>query len=175
MLKSKVKFITITFLIFVISFAIAQNNYGKCLEKEVTDWKIVVTSDTKELKDTQEIKFHVEENKHVVNGKMAPGLKAEASIEIDFSEVYQTMDMADIQVVIDDSNLAKCFQLTMKLNEETYEPNTMKIVTLEENNTVQELVLELEWLGKDDKLDTWIGSNLTELNMPITIYVEQHI
>jgi len=174
MLKSKVKFITITFLIFVISFAIAQNNYGKCLE-EVTNGRVVITSDTKELKSTQEIKFQVEENKNVVRGKIAPGLKAKATIEIDFSEVYQTMDMADIQIEMDDSNLADCFQLTMKLNDETYKQETIQTIALQENNRVQELVLELEWFGKDDELDTWIGSRLTELKVPVTIYVAQHI
>lgn len=175
MLKSKVKFITITFLIFVISFAISQNNYGEFLKDEVTNWKVVITSDTKELTDTQEIKFRVEENKNVVRGKLAPGLKAEANIEIDFSKVSGKVNMADVQVEIDDSNLADCFKLNLKLDGNKYEQNSIKTIKVNENTKIQELTLEIEWINGNDELDTFIGSNVSELRIPIKITVSQHI
>ena len=172
MLKSKVKFITITFLIFVVSFSIVQNNYGKYFNEEITNWRVVITSDTKELKDTQEIKFKVEDNSNVVNGKIAPGLKDRAGLEIDFSDF---VGMADIQLLIDDSSLLECFKLKVKLDGETYEPDSIRTIYLDGNNQIKKVFLEIEWLGNNNELDTSIGVNINELKIPITVNVSQHI
>lgn len=171
MLKRRVKLVTITFIIFVISFMINNNNYAKIME-ENTNWKVVITSDTKELSDTREIKFVVEDNKNVVDGKIAPGLKAIAYIEIDFEN---TSGLADIQVVVDESNIYDCFKLTAKINEEDYDINSIKTIKIDEAKVKQEMVLELEWLGNDNKTDTFIGSNINEIKVPVTIVVSQHV
>lgn len=58
MSKSKAKLIAMTFIIFVISIFFINSNFATQINnEEVTDWKVSITSDTKDLKDTQEISF----------------------------------------------------------------------------------------------------------------------
>ena len=130
MLKSKVKIVTATLIIFVISLLWIQNNYAmnQWKKKDVESWKVVMTSDTKDLKDTQEIKFQVENNPYVVSGKIAPGMKATATIEIDLTKIEGSVEFLAI------SNFKlwdSPFQLTAEMNGKKYELGTT--ILLEEN------------------------------------------
>ena len=183
MFKSKVKMITIAFMIFVISLIYANNNYAKIdnLENnEVANWSVVIASDTKDLKDTQEINFKVQDNPNVVKGKIAPGLKALASIEID---LRKTKVPVDIKATVDDSKLQECFKLTAKLDGKDYLLGSTETIELGDNKEFTEekgkrvLTLEIEWVNdvNYNEIDTIIGNTVDSINLPITISIEQHI
>ena len=171
MLKSKVKIVTATLIIFVISLLWIQNNYAmnQWKKKDVESWKVVMTSDTKDLKDTQEIKFQVENNPYVVSGKIAPGMKATATIEIDLTKIEGSVEFLAI------SNFKlwdSPFQLTAEMNGKKYELGTT--ILLEENRK-QNLILRLECINENDLLDTMIGSQIEEISLPFTITITQVI
>lgn len=181
MFKSKVKLITIAFMIFVISLLYVNNNYAKIGysdNDEITNWHVVITSDTKDLKDTKEISFKVQESPNVAKGKIAPGLKALATIEID---IRKTKVPVDIKAIVDDTELQDCFKLTAKLDGKKYELGTTETVELENNKEFTEengkklLTLEIEWSDNDSEMDTMIGSTIDKISLPVEISVIQHI
>lgn len=175
----KAKLFATIFFTFVISFILINNNLAFLKSNEVTDWKVVITNDTKDFKDTEEVHFKVDRNENVVDGKIAPGLKAKSEIEIDLTGTKYSVD---IKAKIDDSNIKFPFVLTTKLNGEEYIPGNEITINLEnskvftEKNGKIKLELELEWdESSDDKMDTFIGENLESIEIPIEIEVKQHI
>ena len=185
MFKRKARFFVFTFIIFVISFLFINNNYarffnmGNVNDNEITNWKVKITADTKELEDIQEISFRVEDNENVVNGKIAPGMKAVAQIEID---ITGTKYPVDISATIDDSNLYDCFKLVSKLDGEIYKSETINTIKSENSFFTMEngkriLILELEWKDNyyDTEFSTNIGENIETIKVPIRINVTQHI
>lgn len=182
MFKSKIKLIVITFILFAISLVFINNNYASYMavrkNNEVTDWKVAITSDTKDLEDTQKIDFKVENNSNVAKGKIAPGLKAIASVNID---LIGTQGPVDIYATIDDTSLKDTFRLTTKLEGESYtsgeirtiEIDNKSVFTKENGNKI--LILELEWLDNDNENDTILGMNGETITVPVTIRVSQHI
>lgn len=170
MLKSKSYMFTITFLIFIVSFIVVQSNYAKT--NEISDWKVIITSDTKDLEETHEIKFKAEENPNVVKGKIAPGLKAHATVEVDLSQIKES---ADICLLIEDENLLGVFRLTASFNEKFYEFDKTVTVEYDALHPIQVFDLELEWLGSNEPINTFIGSTVDEIQIPITIRVSQSI
>lgn len=167
MQKNKAKVFVTTFIILFISLATLNYVYAKNNEI-VDDWKVTITNDTKEIKDTHEIKFKVEKNKDVVPGKMAPGIKATAEIVINLEKVK---GFVDIEVKIDDSKLNKAFELNTKLDEKTI--STQKITKIE-SGSIRKIALELIW-NENNIEDTRIGTTVETIEMPIQIKVSQHI
>ena len=170
MLRSKIKIITVTFfLICIASFICIKTNYAKY--DEVSEWKVSITSDTKDLEEKHEIKFKVDENVNVVRGKIAPGLKASATIKVDLSKFKKDVD---IRILAEQKELLDGFNLRFKLNGEIYNLNSIAEIKYDEINPIQIITLELEWLG-NDRIDTYIGSTIDVLKIPITVNVLQHI
>lgn len=170
MLKSKSYMFTITFLIFVISLTAVQSNYAKT--NEISDWKVIITSDTKDLEETHEIKFKAEENPNVVKGKLAPGLKAHATVEVDLSQIKED---TDICLSMENKALLDTFRFTINFNGKLYESDTIVTVKCDASNPIQIFDLELEWVGDNDQINTFIGATMNEIQIPITIYVSQSI
>lgn len=96
MFKSKAKIIAIASFIFVTFMLFFNTTYGKYMnignlnKDEVTNLKLELANGTKDFKDTHEISFKVEDSPNVANGKIAPGLKAIATIEIDLNRSRST-------------------------------------------------------------------------------------
>lgn len=186
MFKSKAKIIAVTFIIFVVSILLVNNNYAKYSNlstldnNETTDWKVTITNDTRNLKDTQEISFKVEDNPNVVAGKIAPGCKAVATIEVN---LVGTKVPVEIMTLVDESKLLKSMKLSAKIDGESYTIGSTKIIELENNAAFTEengkkiITLELEWMNNDNnnKNDTKIGIRGETIKVPITINVSQHI
>lgn len=186
MFKSKAKMIAVTFILFVVSILFINNNYSKYSKlvpldsNETTNWKVTITNDTRNLEDTQEISFKVEDNPDVVAGKFAPGCKAIATIEVDLSG---TKVPAEIKLMADESKLPKSMKLSPKIDGESYTMGLTKVIELAKNseftkeNGKKIITLELEWENNDinDKDDTVIGMMGEKIKIPITINVEQHI
>lgn len=184
MFKDKTKLIVITFVLFVITLLFINYNYASYImikkNSEITDLKVRITSDTKEIEDTQKINFKVENSSNVANGKIAPGLRAIANVNIDLTG---TKVPVEIFATIDDASLNDAFRLTAKLDGENYEFGTAKIIEIDNNlaftkeNANKILSLELEWVNNDNKneSDTILGMMGGTITIPVRINVRQHI
>ena len=172
MYKSNVKLIT-TFIIFVVSFMFIQNIYANSSalfrKDEAADWKVVITSDTKDFKDTHKIKFETRNNPNIVNGKIAPGSIAVATSKIDLSTISEDIIL---KVKIDNTNnIPDCFKITSKLDGEDYELNTNKIISSEKSELL--LTLELEWCNDNDEVDSLIGYSTDTIDVPFSVEVSR--
>ena len=173
MYKSKAKLFAVTFILFVVSIFFMNNIFAS---DETAEWKVTITNDTKELRETQEIIFKFEDNQSVVSGKFAPGVRAIATIEIN---LIGTKLPVDIMATIDDSKLSEQFRLTVKLDDEIYMSNIVKTLNFEDGEGFTEkdgkriLTLELEW--NDANSDNIIGITANSIEIPVRIDVKQHI
>ena len=177
MLKSKLKIIAMFFIIFVISFLFINTNFAKN-DNEVTKWNVTITNDAKEIKDTQRINFIASENKDVVKGKIAPGMKATAVIKIN---LVGTKVPVDILFTCDGFEKNESFDLIGKIDEEVIRPNDPYTIELEKNevftneNGDKTLEIELQWNSITNQNDTVIGVEEDTITLPITITVREHI
>ena len=167
MQKSKANVFVTAFIIILISFTSLNYVYAK--NSEIKDnWNVTITNDAKEINDTHKIKFEVQKNKNVVLGKIAPGMKATAEIEINLQKVNE---FEDIELEIDDSKLNDVFLLNAKFNDENISSKSKKKVNA---GKIEKVLLELIWKGKDIE-DTEIGINISSIEIPVKIKVLQHI
>lgn len=167
MQKSKANVFVTAFIIILISFTSLNYVYAK--NSEIKDnWNVTITNDAKEINDTHKIKFEVQKNKNVVLGKIAPGMKATAEIEINLQKVN---GFVDIELEIDDSKLNDVFLLNAKFNDENLSSKNKKKVNA---GKIEKVLLELIWNGKDIE-DTEIGINIASIEIPVKIKVLQHI
>lgn len=167
MQKSKANVFVTAFIIILISFTSLNYVYAK--NSEIKDnWNVTITNDAKEINDTHKIKFEVQKNKNVVLGKIAPGMKATAEIEINLQKVN---GFVDIELEIDDSKLNDVFLLNAKFNDENLSSKSKKKVNA---GKIEKVLLELIWKGKDIE-DTEIGINIASIEIPVKIKVLQHI
>ncbi len=184
MLKSKAKLIALAFVIFAISFiALNSTNYAAYLKSNnegITNWKVAITSDAKDLKDTRKIKFELEDNPNIAKGKIAPVSKAKAKIEIDCKNTNVPIE---ILATADETEITNPLKLSAKIDDEEYILGTSKIFELEDGkiftdeNGKKTLTLELAWdyNGGNDNLDTTLGIIGGKISIPVTINVKQHI
>ena len=167
MQKSKANVFVTAFIIILISFT--SSNYVYAKNSEIKDnWNVTITNDAKEINDTHKIKFEVQKNKNVVLGKIAPGMKATAEIEINLQKVN---GFVDIELEIDDSKLNDVFLLNAKFNDENLSSKNKKKVKA---GKIEKVLLELIWNGNDLE-DTEIGINTASIEIPVKIKVLQHI
>lgn len=167
MQKSKANVFVTAFIIILISFT--SSNYVYAKNSEIKDnWNVTITNDAKEINDTHKIKFEVRKNKNVVLGKIAPGMKATAEIEINLQKAN---GFVDIELEIDDSKLNDVFSLNTKFNDENLSSKNKKKVKA---GKIEKVLLELIWNGNDVE-DTEIGINTALIEIPIKIKVLQHI
>ena len=167
MQKSKANVFVTAFIIILISFT--SSNYVYAKNSEIKDnWNVTITNDAKEINDTHKIKFEVRKNKNVVLGKIAPGMKATAEIEINLQKAN---GFVDIELEIDDSKLNDVFLLNTKFNDENlFSKNKKKVKA----GKIEKVLLELIWNGNDLE-DTEIGINTASIEIPVKIKVLQHI
>lgn len=167
MQKSKANVFVTAFIIILISFT--SSNYVYAKNSEIKDnWNVTITNDAKEINDTHKIKFEVRKNKNVVLGKIAPGMKATAEIEINLQKAN---GFVDIELEIDDSKLNEVFSLNTKFNDENlFYKNKKKVKA----GKIEKVLLELIWNGNDLE-DTEIGINTASIEIPVKIKVLQHI
>ena len=167
MQKSKANVFVTAFIIILISFT--SSNYVYAKNSEIKDnWNVTITNDAKEINDTHKMKFEVQKNKNVVLGKIAPGMKATAEIEINLQKAN---GFVDIELEIDDSKLNDVFLLNTKFNDENLSSKNKKKVKA---GKIEKVLLELIWNGNDLE-DTEIGINTASIEIPVKIKVLQHI
>ena len=163
MYKSKTRLIVVAIIILTIYTIFLGYVYAK--NSEVSDsWGVTITSDAKELREIREIKFKVENNKNVVPGKIAPGLKATSKIDVNLEKAKGKVD---IKVTADKSKVNKEFVLRAFIDGEYYNFGDTKTV---DSGSNKEIYLELEWLNYEGYQD-----NGEELKIPITVLVSQNV
>lgn len=163
MYKSKTRLIVVAIIILTIYTIFLGYVYAK--NSEVSDsWDVTITSDAKELREVREIKFKVENDKNVVPGKIAPGLKATSKIDVNLEKAKGKVD---IKVTVDKSKVNKEFVLRAFIDGEYYNFGDIKTV---DSGSNKEIYLELEWLNYEGNQD-----NGEELKIPITVLVSQNV
>ena len=167
MSKRVSRIIVTSFIIFAIAGLYI--NYGYAQNSELEDnWGVTITSDSKEINDTHKIKFMVEENPDIVSGKIAPGAKAVAKIDINLEKANGKVS---ISAKIDDSKLSKALKMDLKLDNEHFQSE--KTVTVDAGMK-KTLILQLEW-NENDTEDTIIRMNQSTIEVPVEIKVTQNI
>ena len=163
MYKSKTSLIVVAIIILTIYTIFLGYVYAK--NSEVSDsWDVTITSDAKELREVREIKFKVENDKNVVPGKIAPGLKATSKIDVNLEKAKGKVD---IKVTVDKSEINSEFVIRASIDGESYNFGDIKTV---DSGSNKEIYLELEWLNYEGYQD-----NGEELKIPITVLVSQNV
>lgn len=179
-LKIIVTFLIISTILLFFSNSIFAKYSSKALSN-IANWKVSITNDTKDLtlENIQEIEFEIEENENVTRGKIAPGTKAIAKVELDLTGTNVPVDFT---ATIDKTNLvSESFSLISKLDNEIYTCGTTKIIQLENNSAFNSengkrfLIFELEWNSNNDEIDTAIGIEHNTIKIPIKMTLSQHI
>ena len=123
--KSKTRLVVTAIIISTIYTIFLGYVYAK--NSEISDnWGVTITSDAKELREIHEIKFKVEDNKNVVSGKIAPGVKAFSKIDVNLEGIRGKVD---IKATADKSRIDNSeFMLRAFIDGESYELGDIKTV-----------------------------------------------
>jgi len=145
-------------------------------------WNVKITSDTKDLtsKETQDIIFKRQNNPNVADGKIAPGSKAIATIELDLNKTNYAVNFI---LNADTSMLSENFKLEAKIDNEPYIIGNTKTFELPNNKSFNEqngkkiITLILTWKNEEsnNNFDTILGASMSTLSIPITWTASQHI
>ena len=167
MRRRKTRLFVTAFIFMIISLTTLNYVYAKN-NVIMNKWNVTITNGAKDINDTHMIKFEVKRNNDVVLGKIAPGMKATAEIDIDFQKIN---GFVDIEIEFDNSKLNDIFSLNVKFDDEYLSSKNKKKVKA---GKIQKVLLELIWDGNDLE-DTELGINTDSIEIPIKIKVLQHI
>lgn len=167
MRRRKTRLFVTAFIFMIISLTTLNYVYAKN-NVIMNKWNVTITNGAKDINDTHMIKFEVKRNNDVVLGKIAPGMKATAEIDIDLQKIN---GFVDIEIEFDNSKLNDVFLLNAKFNDENISSKSKKKVNA---GKIEKVLLELIWNGKDIE-DTEIGINIASIEIPVKIKVLQHI
>ncbi len=167
MRRRKTRLFVTAFIFMIISLTTLNYVYAKN-NVIMNKWNVTITNGAKDINDTHMIKFEVKRNNDVVLGKIAPGMKATAEIDIDLQKIN---GFVDIEIEFDNSKLNDIFSLNVKFDDEYLSSKNKKKVKA---GKIQKVLLELIWDGNDLE-DTELGINTDSIEIPIKIKVLQHI
>lgn len=167
MRRRKTRLFVTAFIFMIISLTTLNYVYAKN-NVIMNKWNVTITNDAKDINDTHMIKFEVKRNNDVVLGKIAPGMKATAEIDIDLQKIN---GFVDIEIEFDNSKLNDIFSLNVKFDDEYLSSKNKKKVKA---GKIQKVFLELIW-DENDLEDTELGINTDSIEIPIKIKVLQHI
>ncbi|HCC04148.1 MAG TPA: hypothetical protein DEP51_04755, partial [Clostridiales bacterium] len=166
MRRRKTRLFVTAFIFMIISLTTLNYVYAKN-NVIMNKWNVTITNGAKDINDTHMIKFEVKRNNDVVLGKIAPGMKATAEIDIDLQKIN---GFVDIEIEFDNSKLNDIFSLNVKFDDEYLSSKNKKKVKA---GKIQKVLLELIWDGNDLE-DTELGINTDSIEIPIKIKVLQH-
>lgn len=167
MRRRKTRLFVTAFIFMIISLTTLNYVYAKN-NVIMNKWNVTITNGAKDINDTHMIKFEVKRNNDVVLGKIAPGMKATAEIDIDLQKIN---GFVDIEIEFDNSKLNDIFSLNVKFDDEYLSSKNKKKVKA---GKIQKVFLELIW-DENDLEDTELGINTDSIEIPIKIKVLQHI
>ncbi len=167
MRRRKTRLFVTAFIFMIISLTTLNYVYAKN-NVIMNKWNVTITNGAKDINDTHMIKFEVKRNNDVVLGKIAPGMKATAEIDIDLQKIN---GFVDIEIEFDNSKLNDIFSLNVKFDDEYLSSKNKKKVKA---GKIQKVFLELIW-DENDLEDTELGINTDSIEIPVKIKVLQHI
>lgn len=143
---------------------------------EVAKWAVNVNGANAET-STFNLEFNAENNADIVAGKIAPGVTATGYVEIDLSgtevSVEIDCDLGDSQGVPApvkvDRGALEATDPSMKVEE-----NVVKVNGGAMRGTVR-VPITLTWDSTDDDADTAAGATASDMTVPVTLTVRQHI
>ena len=151
MRRRKTRLFVTAFIFMIISLTTLNYVYAKN-NVIMNKWNVTITNGAKDINDTHMIKFEVKRNNDVVLGKIAPGMKATAEIDIDLQKIN---GFVDIEIEFDNSKLNDIFSLNVKFDDEYLSSKNKKKVKA---GKIQKVFLELIW-DENDLEDTELGIN----------------
>ena len=176
MYKVKIKKTILTFTVIATCLLIIVSVFSKYSystnREEVAQVNVKLSGDTKETtsKDTEEIVFKVQDNPNVAKGKIAPGTTAIAKMEVDLTEI----DFAvDFKMNADTSKLPEGFKLTAQIDGENYQMGEEKV--FDKVNEKKTITLTLTWEDNNSNLQTMIGTQISDIHIPINWTINEII
>ncbi len=193
MKKSTITAIIVLLMILTICLYFISGTYARYADEysgqttvDVAKWAVSVTDGTEALTNNFTLPFTVETNANVVEGKIAPGSTAKATIELDLTGTEVAVDFG---ATIDEDELATVFgdsaedvNLTTSITGAATSGATTTInlpsgQAFDASNGKVKIELTLEWTNNDSNnlSDTKIGNAGETLHIPVDITVQQHI
>ena len=193
MKKSTITAIIVLLMILTICLYFISGTYARYADEysgqttvDVAKWAVSVTDGTEALTNNFTLPFTVETNANVVEGKIAPGSTAKATIELDLTG---TEVAVDFEATIDEDELATVFgdsaedvNLTTSITGAATSGATTTInlpsgQAFDASNGKVKIELTLEWTNNDSNnlSDTKIGNAGETFHIPDDITVQQHI
>ena len=178
MFKVKFRKVILTFSILFVAFIFiilifSKYSYAKTEKIQNEKWTVKITNLTKDLtlKDTQDIKFVVQDNQNILNGKIAPGITAISVIDIDMMGVTGPVE---ITLNANTMNIPKDFELSAEIDNEQFEIGKTKLFgeagkRFDNINGNKKIVLKLTWEDNDDNSKEY--SDLDSITIPIEVIV----
>lgn len=144
---------------------------------EVAKWAVNVTNANESETGEFNLAFNAENNADIVAGKIAPGVTATGYVEINLTgtevSVEIDCDLGDSQGVPApvkvDRGALEATDPSMKVEE-----NVVKVNGGAMRGTVR-VPITLTWDSTDDDADTAAGATASDMTVPVTLTVRQHI
>lgn len=193
MKKSSITAIIVLLMVLTVCLYFISGTYARYADEysgtakvDVAKWAVSVTDGTEALTNNFTLPFTVETNANVVEGKIAPGSTAKATIELDLTGTEVAVDFG---ATIDEDELATVFgdsaedvNLTTSITGAATSGATTTInlpsgQAFDASNGKVKIELTLEWTNNDSNnlSDTKIGNAGETLHIPVDITVQQHI
>ena len=185
MTKTTRKAIIFMIMLVIVSLYFVSGTYARYTSKitgnttvSTAAWAVAFKQGNAPITDISNLTFKVEGNSNVVTGKIAPGMTATATINLDLTGTEVAVDYT---ATIDSSALKDEFgdsaeNITVTVNGKTNETGTISLVNdaaFTEENGIVPIEISITWTG-DDANDTALAGK-TDIELPVTLTVQQHI
>lgn len=193
MTKRTVKTIIAVLIIFAICLYFISGTYaryttsvGATAKVSVAKWAVALKQGVSEIKEDTELTFTVNNNKNVVEGKIAPAVTAVSTVEVDLTG---TEVAVDFEAIVNDKAIASIFGASASSVSATTAvtggqvSGTTSTLALPDgqaftsSNGKVTLKITLTWKDVEAKnsSDTEVGKTAGTLQIPVTLNVQQHI
>ena len=150
---------------------------------DIAKWAVTIkANDEPVTTETKEITFTVDKNADVVNGKIAPGVTATATVELDLTGTEVSVDVLAEVGELQSGVSSDKITLTPTITGMTTTDGTTTIslpngeaFTAENGKKTVELKLSWENDDTNNASDTAIGTAGGTLTVPVSFTVKQHI
>lgn len=146
---------------------------------QVAKWAVNVTNANQSETGEFNLEFNAENNADIVAGKIAPGVTATGYVDIDLSGTEVSVEI-DCKLG-DSQGVPAPVEVTVGApvpadgaSNMTVDGNVVKVSGGAMNGTVR-VPITLTWDSTDDDADTAAGATASDMTVPVTLQVRQHI
>ena len=184
--RTLVVLVVLLLLLGVGSFTYARyvTSYNGTGTAEIAKWAVALKQGGAAVSETFDLNLTLSSNENVAAGKIAPGRKATATLQLDLTGTEVTsdveFDLSDITGLpagmeitnVSIKNGAEVFPTTSG-DDQVYTGT----ITYSSDNKVLDVVITLEWVNNEanNATDTTAGKNAGTLSIPVKVTVKQHI